>query len=76
MVIRIIFGIVGIAGLVVGVSVFVYESRTRHDPRSRRERFYDWMFSLDSFMPAFGWATWIGVFGAFVSYSITGEANR
>ncbi len=26
--------------------------------------------------PAFGSARWMGVFGAFVSHSITGEANR
>ena len=73
MVLRVVLGIVGITGLAIGVWVIGYESRTRNDQLSRRERFYAWMLSLDSFMPAFGWATWMGVFGAFVSYSITGQ---
>jgi hypothetical protein len=74
MALRVVVGIIGITGLSLGVWMLGYESRTHNDRLSRREHFYAWMLTLDSFMPAFGWATWMGVFGAFVGYSITGQA--
>ncbi len=73
MALRVVVGIIGITGLVLGVWVLRYESRTRKDLPARRDRFYAWMLSLDSLMPAFGWATWMGVSGAFVGYAITGQ---
>lgn len=70
---RIIVGIVGIAGLATGVWTLAYKGLILKGRRTLRDQFYNWLMTLDSFMVAIGWSMWMGLFGIFVSYSITGH---
>ena len=67
-------GIVGIAGLVAGVWFLVYALRRRNADQGVGDRFYNWLVTLDSFLAALGWVMWMGLFGTFVSISITGQS--
>lgn len=70
---RTILGIIGVAGLAIGVWILAYVGRSLKSRRTLRDQFYNWMLTLDSFMVAVGWSMWMGLFGVFVSYSITGQ---
>jgi hypothetical protein len=73
MLVRTILGLVGIAGLAAGVWVLAYEGRNLKSRTTLRDQFYHWLLTLDSFMAAIGWAMWMGLFGIFISYSVTGQ---
>ncbi len=69
MVVRTILGVIGITGVLIGVWMLAWGYRQH----PLQDRHYYWMGSLDSVWVGFGWVTWMGVFGGFVSYSITGQ---
>ena len=73
MVVRAILGVIGVTGLFIGVLMISWGYRQHPDQRPRQDPLYHWMGSLDSVLVGFGWVTWMGVFGGFVSYSITGQ---
>lgn len=70
---RTILGIVGITGLAAGVWLIIFRARHRPTGETMREQTLHTLFELDSVMFAFGWATWMGLFGGLVSFSITGQ---
>lgn len=70
---RIILGAVGIAGLAAGVWILGYEMRRVKVGQTPLDQMLKWLFTLDSFMGAIGWTMWMGVFGTFVSLSVTGQ---
>lgn len=70
---RTILGIVGITGLGAGLWWIIFGARHRPSGRTMREQILHALFELDSIMFAFGWATWMGLFGGLVSFSITGQ---
>lgn len=70
---RTILGIVGIAGLLAGVWFLAHALRRRNADQAPQDRFYHWLVTLDSFFAALGWVMWMGLFGTFVSISVTGQ---
>ena len=73
MVVHTILGVIGITGILFGVWMLAWGYRQHPEQRPLHDRVYYWMGSLDSVWVGFGWVTWMGVFGGFVSYSITGQ---
>lgn len=73
MLIRTILGVVGIMGLAAGVWILADKGRSLETRTTLREHFHSWLLTPDSFMAAIGWATWMGLFGGLVSFSITGQ---
>lgn len=53
--------------------ILAYKGRSLKTHTTLREQFYSWLLTPDSFMAAIGWATWMGLFGGLVSFSITGQ---
>lgn len=70
---RTILGMIGIAGLATGAWILAYEGRNLKSRKTLHDQLYNWLLTLDSFMVAIGWSMWMGLFGIFVSYSITGQ---